>query len=290
MNTRLGSFCVAAFAAAIGLTLPVTGWAGNVGYYTGCADNIGIPALITTAGHTPIPVGTLDAGSLASLDGMVIMCSGYSVNPAVNAAVANGMNLFLEQQLVPANAGASLPGSPALVLETYTTSGSTTCPLDANLPPGSPITTGPGGTLTNTSLDSDSYCTPVGYATSTSLPAGSIALLTTGNPSEVGAFSYTYGNGRVVYSITQYVFGNSYWPGASTYLTNSIAWLLGQSSGPTTTCASEGYTGTKLTWCKNICENGLTGATLNSWIHRWTNKYRDLPYCAIEGGETPPPA
>ena len=57
------------------------------------------------------------------------------------------------------------------------------------------------------------------------------------------------------------------------------------------TCASEGYTGTKLTWCKNICENGLTGAALDTWIHRWINRYRDLPYCAQEGGgeEEPPP-
>ena len=59
---------------------------------------------------------------------------------------------------------------------------------------------------------------------------------------------------------------------------------------PATTCASEGYTGTKLTWCKNICENGLTGQVLDTWIHRWINRYRDLPYCAQEGGgeEQPP--
>ena len=31
---------------------------------------------------------------------------------------------------------------------------------------------------------------------------------------------------------------------------------------PAVTCASEGYTGTKLTWCQNICEKGYTGATL----------------------------
>ena len=55
------------------------------------------------------------------------------------------------------------------------------------------------------------------------------------------------------------------------------------------TCASEGYTGTKLLWCKNICEKGYTGATLDTWIHRWVNRYRDLPYCAVEGGEEPPP-
>ena len=53
------------------------------------------------------------------------------------------------------------------------------------------------------------------------------------------------------------------------------------------TCASEGYTGTKLTWCKNICEMGYTGATLDMWIHRWINRYRDLPYCAVEGKPQP---
>ena len=58
----------------------------------------------------------------------------------------------------------------------------------------------------------------------------------------------------------------------------------------TTTCASEGYKGAQLTWCMNICENGLTGPVLDTWIHRWINRYRDLPYCAQEGGgeEEPP--
>lgn len=59
---------------------------------------------------------------------------------------------------------------------------------------------------------------------------------------------------------------------------------------PEVTCASEGYTGTKLTWCKNICENGLTGATLDMWIHRWVNRYRDLPYCARDDEEEESPS
>ena len=50
----------------------------------------------------------------------------------------------------------------------------------------------------------------------------------------------------------------------------------------TATCASEGYTGAKLTWCQNICEKGYTGATLQTWIHRWIRQFRDLPYCAAE--------
>lgn len=49
---------------------------------------------------------------------------------------------------------------------------------------------------------------------------------------------------------------------------------------PEITCASEGYTGTKLTWCQNICEKGYTGSTLNMWIRRWIDRYRTLPACA----------
>ncbi|HSD17582.1 MAG TPA: putative Ig domain-containing protein [Thermomonas sp.] len=49
----------------------------------------------------------------------------------------------------------------------------------------------------------------------------------------------------------------------------------------TTTCSNDGYTGTQLTWCRNICEMGYTGATLGIWIHRWINRYRDLPYCMV---------
>lgn len=53
---------------------------------------------------------------------------------------------------------------------------------------------------------------------------------------------------------------------------------------PTTqsvSCASEDYTGTKLLWCQKICESGLSGQVLDTWIHRWINRYRDLPYCLI---------
>ena len=38
---------------------------------------------------------------------------------------------------------------------------------------------------------------------------------------------------------------------------------FGINGGVATTCASEGYTGTKLLWCQNICEKGYTGATLD---------------------------
>lgn len=46
-----------------------------------------------------------------------------------------------------------------------------------------------------------------------------------------------------------------------------------------TTCANDGYTGTKLTWCQNICEKDYSGTQLKTWIRRWMGRYHDLPYC-----------
>jgi len=83
-----------------------------------------------------------------------------------------------------------------------------------------------------------------------------------------------YGKGNPAFT------GNTYNPRT---WNGTVHYTLGVAPNPTaTTCASEGYTGTKLTWCKNICENGLTGQVLDTWIHRWINRYRDLPYCAVE--------
>lgn len=74
----------------------------------------------------------------------------------------------------------------------------------------------------------------------------------------------------------------------SLYVADQVGADIGQITGGWTlniaaniTCASEGYTGTKLEWCKNICERGYTGSTLQMWIRRWIDRYRILPYCAI---------
>ena len=57
----------------------------------------------------------------------------------------------------------------------------------------------------------------------------------------------------------------------------------------TTTCVNDGYKSTQLTWCRNICEMGYTGATLDTWIHRWIGRYRDLPYCLVNPQPQPQP-
>lgn len=61
-----------------------------------------------------------------------------------------------------------------------------------------------------------------------------------------------------------------------------VAAPVGQVAQSPTTCLSEDYTGTKLYYCQKICESGYTGATLNMWIRRWMDRYRDLPYCLLE--------
>ena len=107
-------------------------------------------------------------------------------------------------------------------------------------------------------------------------------LYTNGGPSAYSntdlALTTFYGKGTPVFTGGTFTFRQ--WNG-------TIHYHLGIT--PVVTCASEGYTGTKLTWCQNICEKGYTGATLDMWIHRWVNRYRDLPYCAREGNEEPPP-
>jgi hypothetical protein len=242
-------------------------------------------------------VSTIDAASLAPLAGlMYVNCFGaiYPANTAVDAAVANGMVLIVYDKSIGAvatAAGGQLPGTPSLVLTSLTAH-------DVDIPAGSPVANGPGGTIDNTSLDNPqlSYFTHRGYAALSSLPAGSTVLATTPDTSQVVALSYPHGQGRVVYgSIPIDVFlvggsgeaaGSPGTAGVKAFAANALAWALAN-TGPTTTCASEGYTGTKLEWCKNICERGYTGSTLAMWIRRWTDRYRTLPYCAIEPQPVP---
>jgi hypothetical protein len=210
-------------------------------------------------------------------------CGAYPGSAAVDAAVAGGMGLVLDSTTVDGN----LPGVPSLPFTEW-------CFQDHSIPPASPIASGPGGTLTNDSLDvggpggMGGYCTFTGTTAKATLPSGMIPFVTTADGSRVGALGYNSGAGRVALSMTLFSYPSVYtpseyiYPGAKTYYINALTWAL--TKPPSVTCASGGYKGTQLTWCKNICENGLTGQVLDTWIHRWILRYRDLPYCAVEGG------
>ena len=297
MNKSLAATLLAVVGSAAALLMPGTSNAGNVGYFENegsCSGYIGDPsAAITAAGHTPVALANLNAASLAPLDGLVYnyFCAvNFVGNADVNNAVANGMDLFLNLHLTSGDTGAAanFPGAPAITVA-YACSQTT---RDSDLAPGSPIATGTAGTLTNSSLDGSVLCSSSGYVSSGPLPGGFIPLLTSaGNTT---AFSYTSGSGRVVIGLTQTQialpggYAPGYFPGTSLFYSNVVEWMLGGGGGTPTTCASEGYTGTKLTWCKNICESELSQAALDTWIHRWLNRYRDLPYCAQEGGGEQP--
>ena len=302
MQTIRSTTCLALASTLglCGLLAPATVRAGDIGYFKegDCATTAGdYAARIANAGHTPVALGDLSPASLAPLDGLVLAqgCNATfsGISAAVDDAVANGMSLFLQVQDIPLGSTATLrlPGLAALAV-------SDGCSLDVSLAAGSPIASGPGGSVEDSNLDNPSLCGLTGWADASALPAGSTRLLVDATvASNVGAFAYAYGNGRVVLSMDQIMYSMTGGrlatshprAGSDAYITNTIAWLMPKA--PIATCASEGYTGTKLTWCRNICEMGYTGATLDMWIHRWINRYRDLPYCAQEGGgeEEPPP-
>ena len=291
MKTQVATSILAIFGGITAWLAPMTSQAGNVGYHLNCSGQEGNPSTaIIAAGHTPVAVATLDAASLAPLQALVIeSCGILPGNAALDAAISNGMGLLYD--VIPGTT--SPPPIPGMSGASITQYG---CGNDVDPASGSPVTTGAGGTLTGSSLDGTNLCSYRGTISSGSLPASAIPFLTTSSPSNVIAFGYNAGQGRIAYSMSQFFAalpggtyaGDPLAPGTMTFYTNVIAWIT---NAQATTCASEGYTGTKLTWCRNICESELPQATLDIWIHRWINRYRDLPYCAQEGGgeEEPPP-
>ena len=304
MTTRFAALSFAVLGGLGMMAAPAIGNAANIGYSDAGGRSAGVPGAITSLGHTPVPITTIDAASLSGLKALVLTsCLDQPLlsapNPALDAAVQNGLRLVVETGCHPFTLNsANLPGAP-----TYSSSTSYAYPEadDIEINAGAPGTTGPAGTLTATSLDRIStdlaLYNMVRHHPRALLPAGATVILTTANTDHVGALAWSYGAGMVVHTETQSSFvlpgslhenaTESFRPGMVTYFMNLLSWASGPTT-TTTTCASEGYTGTKLTWCRNICEKGYTGATLDMWIHRWINRYRDLPYCAQEGNEEPP--
>ena len=297
MKGLSGAVTTALLGGLVAVAAPVDAAAGNVGYFmtqdgTTAASCFGGSAAsaITAAGHTPVPVSTLDSASLAPLDGLVIsQCSTpYQGSAAVDTAVQNGLRVMIDTQNEPV--GTALPGDPALVFD-----GVGSC-SDLSITPGAPVASGPGGTLTDSSLDNGYICSGMGSVVAASLPAGGQSFVqAAAQPGSAVAFAYPTGSGVVAVSISQWMYalpgagyaGYGLGPGVLTYYTNTVAWMMSTELAPATTCASEGYTGTKLLWCQNICEKGYTGATLQTWIHRWVRQFRDLPYCAVEPANPP---
>ena len=289
MHMKYNALCLATLGLL--LVVPESAEAGTVGYFVSYSPSscIAPTDAIVQAGHTPVALAHIDAASLAPLDALILIsCTGTTpANAALDSAVAAGMGLVVDTSDYLATTHPYLPGAPTLT----TTFG---CATDYDLPPASPIASGPAGSLDNASFDfpDGGLCGPTGYLSGPA-PSGATPFLQQAYDGKAVALGYSYSSGRVAFSMSSFsrdgVQGMSWFAAGRSYLANALAWTLESGSGPATTCASEGYTGTKLTWCKNICEMNYSGATLDMWIHRWISRYRDLPYCVGEEEPELPP-
>jgi hypothetical protein len=277
MNTRFFGFLAAVCSASICL-FPGTAVAGNVGYHGDNCYGADPSTIIAAAGHTPVAVTTLDSSSLANLQGLFINGCTFATNSAVDSAVNNGMVLIWHDPNWGGQTTKSLPGGHSVP---YVGGGNT---VQIDFPAGSPVTTGPGGTIDNSSLDNGSSSNH-GYVPEASLPVGSEVLATQDQAANVTTLTYTTGAGRVVFStipLTCYFpggvcEGNVATAGMQAYGKNVIAWALGSSF---TSCAAEGFTGSRLFMCQQVCEAPQSPLTLNAYIRLYMMIYRQEPPCA----------
>ncbi len=183
----------------------------NVGYYD---MSLGYGATYETgpiikAGQTPVnidtPTGTgiITSAQLSGLAALFVTNPGFSYSsnyldslPAIAAAVDNGMTLVISDRAVgDADPDTILPGGSSI---SFTQDYSSIVNVNDN----STIITngsGPGGAITNSSLDGGDW-SDHGYAAAGTLPAGAKEILDNGNSSDAVTFVYSYGAGRVIYS------------------------------------------------------------------------------------------
>jgi hypothetical protein len=175
--------------------------ASNVGYYDitlGSGTSSQLPP-IATAGLTGTSITNLATTDLSQFDILFFQNednSSFSTNLTANLAkvhlfVQNGGTLIIHDRNVT-NAAAVLPGAPG----TFVRSTGSTIDILNNT---TKVTNGPGGIITNDSLDggNSSYH---GYIQSNTIPAGALGILSTGTASQIVTYSYPYGNGLVIYS------------------------------------------------------------------------------------------
>jgi hypothetical protein len=206
----------------------------NIGYYEMFSgegiDRQRTPIL--ASGNTPVLLDTLSAAELAGVQ--VI----YVENPFDNQynaeflshltdiqnAVAAGKTLIINDLFVN-GATSILPGGSGF---TFTQEEGFNIDVHDNT---TLVTDGPGGVINNSTLDSFGFRSDNGFALSDSLPSAAKRILSTGDPSHIVTFSYTYGAGTVVYStipLDHYLefpdgfFSGIYGPNVLAYAANPI--------------------------------------------------------------------
>ena len=206
MLVRSRSACAVAVAL---LALPSVSVALDVGYYDMDLET-GDPAQVApieAAGHQALQMVTLSPSELAGIDVLFVqnpLNGAYGDEyvmqlTAIENAVAAGLILIIHDAFVD-NAETILPGSTGFVLTRSLSDGNNIDLRDTS----TRVTDGIGGVLSDTSLDGGNFSSH-GFAEADSLPDGAKLILsrTQGvSPNEdwIVTFSYTFGDGAVIYS------------------------------------------------------------------------------------------
>ncbi|MCA9121143.1 MAG: pre-peptidase C-terminal domain-containing protein [Planctomycetaceae bacterium] len=217
----------------------------RVGYYD-MGVGAGVTAQVTpivAAGQTPVQIFDLSAAELASIDVLFVQNpsnGGYgseyvSQLATIQAAVDNGLVLLLHDRYV-SNAESVLPGGTSFNIVRDSGDNANIDVLDTS----SIVVDGPGGIITNTSLDGGTSSSH-GFAVQGSLPGDASLILSRGNPSEIVTFSYAFGDGDVLYSsipLDYYLAGNGPNPAAdnfrNVYAPNVVAYGASLLTSPLT--------------------------------------------------------
>ncbi len=172
----------------------------DVGYYD-MSRGEGISTQVNsieTAGLESVQVFNLDSNELSGLD-MLYVQNPYgdtteylSQIDAISQAVSHGMTLIIHDRALT-EVNEILPGDNVFNVHYLSGDGRDIEIVENDLE------TGVGGNIDDSSLDGGNYSNH-GYIDLDSLPGGAEVLMTDGNPLHVVTFSYSYGEGTVVYS------------------------------------------------------------------------------------------
>lgn len=243
----------------------------NVGYYDmslgdGNSNQVGP---ITIAGKTPVSLSDVATANLSGLDVLFVQNPDNGAYGAeylsrladIQNAVAKGLVLIIHDRYVD-GAESILPGGANFnVLRNFDD--------DANInirDNSTKVTNGPGGILTDTSLDGGSSSSH-GYTAAGTLPQNAQLILTRGNNTEIVTFSYAYGLGRVIYSsipLDFYLDGNAPLAFRDVYAPNVVAYACDVSVVPVTVSSFSTESqadGVHFTW-STATETGNAGFNL----------------------------
>jgi hypothetical protein len=176
---------------------------GIVGYYDlslnqGSSSQVGP---IVAAGLQAVNVGNLATADLSQFDVLFVQNpdnSGYSFAFTSNLAkihqfISNG-GVFIFHDRAVSTAASVLPGSPGTIVRDFLDDANVNIVDNTTL-----VTNGPGGVITDASLDGGNSSSH-GWILSTTMPAGGRGILSRTDPTHLVLYSYPFGQGKVIYS------------------------------------------------------------------------------------------